>query len=726
MAKGVNFTFKATNAAKPAMTGFRRDLKGVQSDSVRAAKEAAALSRETDRLRQKFNPASHAAAQLKREVRDLARAHELGIVDLKMYTRQMRVLERANQLGSIANRRFAQSLGGSSWRRQVQQAGMQVSDMAVQFAGGQSLILAATQNVPQFIQNFGAIGGVLAAVVTILGTIAFSWSRAASNAKTFSKQIEETSGVLEKYFNIVKSGEAFGASTFREAEELLNTTSQAAKDLFAIAKIRAFDSVELLNESLAKSVMSASWLKTAMADAGDVLNVETLLRGNITVWKDNREQVRAFMDELTTLDSATTIDDMFQSATRLRDIFKSHVDVTGEMNTEQLAFWENLSRTIQKMQLLGAAQDAQTSSQERAIAAAKQHAQSRVAAEQIAAREVTRINAETARTIETGFMRARAAQATLGSEGLREMIDVFEASRDLREELGDAAFEAVRLSGVDITSGIDAAAKAASRLAVKLNVSLNAALAIARLAKAAGRTPEEIVGQGGGGGGRGSVVPNATDIALMGLGGVNVNEITALNERARKNRGGGGKPKVNPITEMLKDAHPELKRLFDEQVKLTEDSAKKIKDAFTSTQQAISSAMLSGFKGLLDGSKSFGEAARDILGSIADRVIDLLMTPIFDKIAGNLAGGLIGGLAGGGIMSFDGGGYTGAGVRAGGIDGKGGRLAMLHPNETVEDHTKGQGRRDGTTVVMNIQTPDAESFRRSERQIARRVKKFAG
>ena len=57
---------------------------------------------------------------------------------------------------------------------------------------------------------------------------------------------------------------------------------------------------------------------------------------------------------------------------------------------------------------------------------------------------------------------------------------------------------------------------------------------------------------------------------------------------------------------------------------------------------------------------------------------------------------------------YDGGGYTGSGVRAGGLDGKGGFPAMLHPNETVIDHTKGQGM--GATVNFNISTVDAAGF----------------
>jgi hypothetical protein len=57
---------------------------------------------------------------------------------------------------------------------------------------------------------------------------------------------------------------------------------------------------------------------------------------------------------------------------------------------------------------------------------------------------------------------------------------------------------------------------------------------------------------------------------------------------------------------------------------------------------------------------------------------------------------------------YEGGGYTGMGVRAGGIDGRGGFPAILHPNETVIDHTKGQGM--GASVNFNISTVDAAGF----------------
>ncbi|WP_280518834.1 hypothetical protein [Shinella curvata] len=40
------------------------------------------------------------------------------------------------------------------------------------------------------------------------------------------------------------------------------------------------------------------------------------------------------------------------------------------------------------------------------------------------------------------------------------------------------------------------------------------------------------------------------------------------------------------------------------------------------------------------------------------------------------------------VTPFDGGGYTGKRSRSGAMDGKGGFMALLHPDEMVIDHTK--------------------------------------
>jgi len=71
------------------------------------------------------------------------------------------------------------------------------------------------------------------------------------------------------------------------------------------------------------------------------------------------------------------------------------------------------------------------------------------------------------------------------------------------------------------------------------------------------------------------------------------------------------------------------------------------------------------------------------------------------------------------MASFDGGGYTGSGSRSGGMDGKGGFPAILHPQETVTDHTKGQrssGSQANITFNINaIDTSDATRLIMSQR-----------
>ena len=59
--------------------------------------------------------------------------------------------------------------------------------------------------------------------------------------------------------------------------------------------------------------------------------------------------------------------------------------------------------------------------------------------------------------------------------------------------------------------------------------------------------------------------------------------------------------------------------------------------------------------------------------------------------------------------SFAGGGYTGSGARTGGVDGRGGFPAILHPNETVIDHNGSQGVSAPTVVNFNINAIDTQT-----------------
>ena len=99
---------------------------------------------------------------------------------------------------------------------------------------------------------------------------------------------------------------------------------------------------------------------------------------------------------------------------------------------------------------------------------------------------------------------------------------------------------------------------------------------------------------------------------------------------------------------------------------------------------------------VMTGKASFADLARSIIADLARIQIRKGLTKFATMI---------------GIEGFEGGGFTGHGARTGGIDGRGGFPAILHPNETVIDHTKGQQMgQQPVSVNFSIQATDASGF----------------
>lgn len=121
------------------------------------------------------------------------------------------------------------------------------------------------------------------------------------------------------------------------------------------------------------------------------------------------------------------------------------------------------------------------------------------------------------------------------------------------------------------------------------------------------------------------------------------------------------------------------------------------------TSQQLESAFESAFVGFVTGANSAKEAAGQLLQQLSRMLANQAFQSLFGGMFGGGGGGLLGGLFGG-MRSFEGGGFTGSGPRTGGLDGRGGQLAMLHPNETVIDHTRGQS--GGQSVVRVELSPE--------------------
>jgi len=150
---------------------------------------------------------------------------------------------------------------------------------------------------------------------------------------------------------------------------------------------------------------------------------------------------------------------------------------------------------------------------------------------------------------------------------------------------------------------------------------------------------------------------------------------------------GLGENGVSGLTNLLSP----LER-FNQQLGFTKDN---LENTVVASMKKFEDSIIDGLKkGKLE-FKAFADFVVEQLLRIA--IQQMIIKPITGKFEKFFEG-----------KSFDGGGFTGMGARAGGIDGKGGFPAILHPKETVIDHTKGQGM--GATVNFNISTVDAAGF----------------
>ena len=142
------------------------------------------------------------------------------------------------------------------------------------------------------------------------------------------------------------------------------------------------------------------------------------------------------------------------------------------------------------------------------------------------------------------------------------------------------------------------------------------------------------------------------------------------------------------------------------QLKEQAEQTKELESQMSSLASGIAGEFTSAFKSIIDGSKDVNEAFADMLQGIADQFLNMAMKILQDaltqqlmKLFTSLAGGLGGGAGGfggapqlsgipfsAGGIGYEGGGYTGDAPRSGGLDGKGGFLSVLHPQETVVDH----------------------------------------
>lgn len=136
----------------------------------------------------------------------------------------------------------------------LQNTANQIGDIAVQLEGGTSAMRVFGQQVPQILGGFGALGGSLALIAPLLGTIfaigaplAAVWLSNATNAKSFDDQIKELSGAVADYEKAIT---AASIPTGELSEKYGRATEAARVFLDTLSQIAKVNSIEKLNATM--------------------------------------------------------------------------------------------------------------------------------------------------------------------------------------------------------------------------------------------------------------------------------------------------------------------------------------------------------------------------------------------------------------------------------------------------------------------------------------------
>lgn len=163
-------------------------------------------------------------------------------------------------------------------------------------------------------------------------------------------------------------------------------------------------------------------------------------------------------------------------------------------------------------------------------------------------------------------------------------------------------------------------------------------------------------------------------------------------------------PELRAKIEQLAEAYAQA---TVEAGQLEESQAKVIQRA--EEFNALGKDVLGGFISDMRQGKSAADALANSLNKIADKLLDMALNNLFSVLPGG--SGYTGGFR---LPSFAGGGSTGGGARVGGIDGKGGYPAIVHPKETVIDHTRGGAV--GSSQVVNVYNSTGQPVERQTRR----------
>lgn len=719
------------------------DTSGIQRGEKTINQSAVAVSRAVARADTEFARLDRQLKQNKISLDQHSQATRKVTKDLAAFKAGQS--EVGNMFNNIERQLVGNTRSMSNFGVGVQQAGYQVGDFLVQIQGGTNAFVAfgqqATQLVgilPMFNPALVGLSAGLGIAIPLVTAIGAYFSRAGDTAGAMEDQIKNLESAVRDYASALEASRDITGHLRDEFGVTSNILRQLVQDFEELARIKVFD--EIGSKVAALRTTHLEGFESDLENIKDLLRLEGLFAAA-------GQEVAQFDGLLKTVENdAVDLGDRIAAAMSLRDILLENSGGIKNMTADQKAFYNDLVRIIQQMDVFREQQKETSASlrtqishqqqiatiQDQVNAARKQlrdsyNSEEKSLQQQIdLSKEILNYGKNSSQVEALRAQHARDNyQESLREDGIKgnllnTLMSMYDESVKLKGEQKDVADEAERFSTIldmaDLSHLVDQSASLATNMASAAD---NAAAALAA------RTLD---------------VANASNVAYAGRGTTSsrpafqmddqgrvttVSQILSEQERARKKKRSGSK-KQTPgekaddylrkleleakykesiiglserearVQEIIKELKQKELPIDEKRIQNLVDMEEKVRKLTEAEQQreqlmqTVTSNIESAFMSVVDGSKSVEDAFRGMLRNIILAVYQQQVAQPAATAIGNLAGK---------IFNFDGGGFTGYGSRSGGLDGKGGMMAMVHPNETVIDHTKGQSM--GSVQVVN-------------------------
>ncbi|MDA7649929.1 hypothetical protein N8599_00350 [Verrucomicrobiales bacterium] len=731
---------KATQEAKR----LEKEIKALVATEKVLGKEHEIVKQKTIEIKRKLQDYANISSQkavptLKKLIqteRTLSREVDKNTAALTRNTKATKTAANAtNQYGS-----YAAGAGKklNTMNMRIQQGGYQLQDLVVQLQSGTSFFTAFGQQGSQFAGIFGPQGAVLGAVIAIgsaIGGMALGLARASENAKTFSDGMSDARSALDEYKNSIdRVKDADLAQVFGDNTQAIIDMDEASLEFSSnLAKLNlaagftdltsSLDSSRTVMQGLAKDSLGL------LATFNDIVTLgffdfrekqQSMFSGEsgLKSLGFTEGQLSKFGGSATLPNRLTGIQTQMQTGQfkdaaegvqQIFDILKGSGD---QLSASSLVFLDQLKSSVDaaleiQATFNGTAQAAKDAAED--AKQADEDEKNRI--KDLAAAELKLWKENNEYIKEQKRLDAAGDLAILESQAQAER-DLMDANSKYEREQ-----DALRRRELDKTN------KKVTELAERLSIPFAQALDLIRQAKA-----EATVGLD----------------AFGGAGDFKYSVPTKF----KPPKVGGAKAPRDPLKELMKNLRLQ-KRLFgveedrasvmkalgesyskytpeqiDAAIELTE-SIREQNEALKEQQEEldrledVAKGLVAPFDdffmSLIDHTKKVSDSFNIMANDIIKELYRVL---VVNQIVGGLttfSTGVTELMSGSNpFVKFDGGGYTGSGSRSGGLDGKGGFMAMLHPRETVVDHAKGQSIGGGTVTVnqtINVSTGVQQTVR---------------